>query len=107
MVFILGPGFARTGRTNGGRGHQVVGGSEWVRCGGGRYKRRVSGCGRVIVYSMAVPFFFECVYKRLPGVTQNQAVFPVHVIWMHLYFNGLPDETIPVSCFCREKFGVL
>ena len=31
-----------------GRGHQVVGGSEWVsRCGGGRYKRRVSGCSPV------------------------------------------------------------
>ena len=45
-----------------GRGQQVVGGSEWVsRCGGGRYKRRVSGCGRVIVYCMVVPFFFEYV----------------------------------------------
>ena len=30
MVFIPGPGFARAGRTNGGWGHQVVGGSEWV-----------------------------------------------------------------------------
>ena len=27
----------------------------------GRYKRDVSGCGRVIVYCMVVPFFFECV----------------------------------------------
>ena len=51
-----------------------MGSSEWVRrCGGGRYKRRVSGCGRVIVYCMVVPFFFEYVQKRLPGVTQNQA----------------------------------
>ena len=32
MVFIPGPRFARAGRTNGGGGHQVVGGSEWVRC---------------------------------------------------------------------------
>ena len=47
MVFIPGPRFARAGRTNVGGGHQVVGGSEWLRrCGGGRYKRRVSGCGR-------------------------------------------------------------
>ena len=31
-----------------GKGQQVVGGSEWVsRCGGGRYKRRVSGRGHV------------------------------------------------------------
>ena len=62
MVFIPGSRFARAGRTNGGRGHQVVGGSEWVgRCGGGRYKRRLSGCGRIIVYCIVVPFFFECV----------------------------------------------
>ena len=61
-MFIPGPMFARAGRTNGGGWHQVVGGSEWVRrCGVGRYKRRVSGCGRVIVYCMVVPFFFECV----------------------------------------------
>ena len=45
-----------------GRGHQVVGGSEWVRrCGGGRYKGRLSGCDRVIMYCMVVPFFFEYV----------------------------------------------
>ena len=61
MVFIPGPRFARAGRTNRGGGHQVVGGSEWVRCGGGRYKRRVSRCGRVIVYCLVVPFLFECV----------------------------------------------
>jgi hypothetical protein len=53
VAFIPGPRFARAGRTNGGGGHQVVGGSEWVRRGGGgRYKRRVSGCGRVIVCCM-------------------------------------------------------
>jgi len=45
-----------------GRGHQVVGGSEWVsRCGGGRYKRRVYGRSQVIVYWMVVTFFFEYV----------------------------------------------
>ena len=52
MVFIPEPMFARAGRTNGGGGDQVVGCSEWVRsCGGGRYKRRVSGCGRIIVWN--------------------------------------------------------
>ena len=62
MVFIPGPMFARAGRANGGGGHQVVGSSKCVkRSGGGRYKRCVSGCGRVIVYCMVVPFFFECV----------------------------------------------
>jgi len=45
-----------------GRGQQVVGGSEWVsRCGGGRYKRHVSGCGRVIVYWVVVSLSFEYV----------------------------------------------
>jgi len=45
-----------------GRGHQVVGGSEWVsRCGGGRYKRRVSGRGRVIVGWVVVTISFEYV----------------------------------------------
>ena len=45
-----------------GRGQQVVGGSEWVsRCGGGRYKRRVSGHGRVIVYWVVVSLSFEYV----------------------------------------------
>ena len=73
----------------------------------GRDKSHVSGCGRVIVYSVAVPPFFQCVQKRLPAVTQNQAVFPVHVVRMHLYFNRLPDETIPVSCFCGQKSGFL
>ena len=31
MVFIPGPRFARAGRNQWGGGHQVVGGSEWVR----------------------------------------------------------------------------
>ena len=54
MVFIQGTRFTRGGGTNR-KGQQVVGGSEWVsRCGGGRYKRRVSGCGRVIVYWVVV-----------------------------------------------------
>ena len=45
-----------------GRGRQVVGSSEWVSgCGGGRYKRRVSRRGQVIVYWMVVTFFFEYV----------------------------------------------
>ena len=53
-----GRGFTRGGGTNGKGGQQVVGGSEWVsRCGGGRYKRSVSG--RVIVYWAVVSSLFE------------------------------------------------
>ena len=41
-------------------GPQVVGSSEWVsRCGGGRYKRSVSGRGRVIVYWAADSSLFD------------------------------------------------
>ena len=44
-----------------------MGGSEWVRrCGGGRYKRRVSGCGRVIVYCMVVPFEIKSLLIAVP-----------------------------------------
>jgi len=43
-----------------GRGAAGSGGSEWVsRCGGGRYKRSVSGHGRVIVYWAVVSSLFE------------------------------------------------
>ena len=60
-IYIPGLRLAGAGRTNGERGS----GSGWFRVGKkvwrGRYKSRVSGCGRVIVCSMAVPPFFECV----------------------------------------------
>jgi hypothetical protein len=54
-----------------------------------------------------VPFFFQYMKKRLPGGAQNQAVFPVHIIWMHLYFYCFPDKSVRVYCFGGEKFGVL
>ena len=66
------------------------------------YKGRVSSCGQVIVYSVFVPFLFEYVWKRLPGGTENQAVFLIHVVGVHFYFNSLPDEAIRVTCFCGE-----
>jgi hypothetical protein len=58
------------GRTNGGgeasgSGQFRVGGWVWR----GRYKRRVSSCSRVIVYSMFVPFLIECVHTL--KVTDN------------------------------------
>jgi len=31
--------------------------------------------------------------NRFPGFAECQAVFCIHVEGMHLYFNGLPDET--------------
>ena len=75
VVFIPGPRFARAGRTNGEGGHQVVGSSGWAgSCGGGRYKRRVSGCGRVMVYCIQ-PLKMELIegsetsanHNRTPG----------------------------------------
>jgi hypothetical protein len=62
VVFIYTvSGFARDGRPNGGGRHQILGGSEWKGgCGGGRYKRSLSGGGQVIVYVVFVPIFFQC-----------------------------------------------
>ena len=42
-------------------GDQVVGGSEWVGRRGGGGIKDASGCRRVIVYSLFVPFLFKCV----------------------------------------------
>jgi hypothetical protein len=40
-----------------GREESGSGRSEWMgKCGGGMYKRRVSGCGRVIVCRVVCPF---------------------------------------------------
>ena len=50
--------FARAG---GPIGDQVVGGSEWVGRSGGGGIKDASGCRRVIVYSLFVPFLFKCV----------------------------------------------
>ena len=67
----------------------------------GRYKSRVSGCGRLIVCSMAVPPFFQCVQKRLPGVTQNQAVFPVPLhtsVFASQYHCTNPPYSLSPAC---------
>jgi len=76
------------------------------RCGGGRYKKSMSGHGRVIVY-WAVARLFLRICNRFPGFAQCQVVFSIHVEWMHLYFNGLPDEMILVSGLGGKKFSVL
>ena len=52
--------------------------------------------------------FMQCAWSGgVPGFAQCQAVFSIHVEWMHLYFNGLPDETIHVSGLGVKKFSVL
>ena len=51
--------------------------------------------------------FFGEVYQRLPWSTQSKAILPVHVKWMQLQFNGLPDESVHVTRLGRQKFGVL
>jgi hypothetical protein len=40
--------------------------------------------------------------RGFQGSTKNQAIFLIHVIRVHFYFNGLPDEAIRVACFYGE-----
>jgi len=78
------------------------------RCGGGRYKRSVSGHGWVgLLCTGRLSRLFLRMCNRFPAFAQCQAIFSSHVEWMHLYFNGLPDETIHVSGLGGKKFSVL
>ena len=43
-------------------------------------------------------------FQELPSV---EASFSVHIVGMHLYLNGLSNEAIHISGFCREYFCVL
>ena len=54
--FRTGAGWANGGCSASGSGRFRVGGWVWR----GRYKGRVSSCGQVIMYSVFVPFLFEC-----------------------------------------------
>jgi hypothetical protein len=47
------------------------------------------------------------VYQVFPGFAQDQVVFSVEVIRMHLQFNGLPDLSIQVTGFGGQTFGVM
>jgi len=37
--------------------------------------------------------------ERLPCLTQEEAIFPVHVVGMELYFNGFHDDKIHAPSF--------
>ena len=45
--------------------------------------------------------------KWLPRFAEIEATISVHVIWMHFYFNGFSDETVPLSGFgfCAYEDG--
>jgi hypothetical protein len=44
----------------------------------------------------------------LPGFAEVESPpISVDVIWMHLNFDGISDETIHVAGFRREEFSVL
>ena len=49
----------------------------------------------------------QCMQQWFPGITEVEASFSVHIVGMHLYFNGFSDEAIHVSGFCREDFSIL
>jgi hypothetical protein len=102
VLFIPGPRLARAGRTNRGGRNQVVGGQNgWISVEGGGIR---DTC-QVAVGLLCVEWFAR--FSLSVCRRGFQAIIPVHVVWMHLYFNGLSDEAITVSCFCGEKFGVL
>jgi hypothetical protein len=38
---------------------------------------------------------------------QDQAIFSVHIVWVHFKFSSFPDEPIHVSGFSGEEFCIL
>ena len=63
---------------------------------------RGGGGGIRDVCQEAVGLLHEVCLSRFPLSTENQAIFFVHVVRVHFYFNGLPDEAIRVTCFYGE-----
>ena len=49
---------------------------------------------------------FKVLKKWLPRFAEIEATISVHVTWMHFYFYGFYDETVPVSGFCGKEFGI-
>jgi hypothetical protein len=52
-------------------------------------------------FRVAVPFF-KSVQKWFPGFASLQAIFSVHVVWVHFQLNGLSNESVHVSGFGRN-----
>ena len=50
---------------------------------------------------------FQHMQQWFAGTAAVEASFSVHIVGMHLYFNGFSDEAIHVSGFSREDFCVL
>ena len=50
---------------------------------------------------------FEFMKQWLPRFAEIEAPISVNVIWMHHHFDGFFDETIHVSGFHGEEFGLL
>ena len=74
-----------------------------VRGGDGVYNRGASGI-TVFLDGCLLSKFLK---KWLPLFAEIKATISVHVIWMHFYFYGSSDETVPVSGFCGKEFGSL
>jgi hypothetical protein len=49
---------------------------------------------------------FKFLKEWLPWFAEIEATISVHVIWMHFYFYGFSDETVPLSGFCGKEFGI-
>jgi hypothetical protein len=63
-------------------------------------------CYRAIVLFLAVSFLSACA-AGVPGFAHDQAVLSDEVIRIHLQFNGLSLQSIHVTGFGGQKFGVM
>ena len=46
--------------------------------------------------------FFKHLQKLFPGFAEGQAIFSVHLIWIHFQFNGFPVDSVHVSGFLQK-----
>ena len=60
-----------------------------------------------LYYTWWMSLFLEVMQQRLPGFAEVESPISVDVIWMHLNFDGISDETFHVAGFCRQEFSVL
>ena len=72
----------------------------------GRYKRRVSGCGRVIVCCMVVPFFLVCVEEASRRYSESGRL-PCSCYLVASLSQWPPWWDDPCILFLRREFCVL
>jgi hypothetical protein len=59
------------------------------------------------VLQSRLPASSEGVYERFQCPFQTKAIFPIHVVWKHIDFDGFPDHPLHACGFGGEDAGVL